>query len=187
MAEKHIDFKVNYRKLRIFEECNTSEIKFPMVLSAPHCGQFFPEEFLNAVKMDINELRSNEDSFVDELVRPASDAGIPMISMNINRAFVDVNRDKIEIDPAMFFNHPQKDLPMGRRCRVGLGVIHRISANNNNIYDGLLNFDEVQERFKTYTTLITSVCSSWLTNASRSLVSACWLTVIRCRPKSVPL
>ena len=93
MAEKHIDFKVNYRKLRIFEECNTSEIKFPMVLSAPHCGQFFPEEFLNAVKMDINELRSNEDSFVDELVRPASDAGIPMISMNINRAFVDVNRD----------------------------------------------------------------------------------------------
>ena len=143
MAEKHIDFKVNYRKLRIFEECNTSEIKFPMVLSAPHCGQFFPEEFLNAVKMDINELRSNEDSFVDELVRPASDAGIPMISMNINRAFVDVNRDKIEIDPAMFFNHPQKDLPMGRRCRVGLGVIHRISANNNNIYDGLLNFDEV--------------------------------------------
>ncbi len=148
MAEKHIDFKVNYRKLRIFEECNTSEIKFPMVLSAPHCGQFFPEEFLNAVKMDVNELRSNEDSFVDELVRPASDAGIPMISMNINRAFVDVNRDKIEIDPAMFFNHPQKDLPMGRRCRVGLGVIHRISANNNNIYDGLLNFDEVQERFK---------------------------------------
>ena len=96
MAEKHIDFKVNYRKLRIFEECNTSEIKFPMVLSAPHCGQFFPEEFLNAVKMDINELRSNEDSFVDELVRPASDAGIPMISMNINRAFVDVNRDKID-------------------------------------------------------------------------------------------
>ena len=71
VAEKHIDFKVNYRKLRIFEECNTSEIKFPMVLSAPHCGQFFPEEFLNAVKMDINELRSNEDSFVDELVRPA--------------------------------------------------------------------------------------------------------------------
>lgn len=62
----------------------------------------FPEEFLNAVKMDVNELRSNEDSFVDELVRPASDAGIPMISMNINRAFVDVNRDKIEIDPAMF-------------------------------------------------------------------------------------
>ena len=88
MAEKHIDFKVNYRKLRIFEECNTSEIKFPMVLSAPHCGQFFPEEFLNAVKMDVNELRSNEDSFVDELVRPASDAGIPMISMNINRCLL---------------------------------------------------------------------------------------------------
>lgn len=148
LTEKKSDFKVDYSKLKIFEEYNTSEMKFPVVLSAPHSGRIFPEEFLNAVQTDINELRSNEDSFVDELVMPASDAGIPLLAMNISRAFVDVNRDKIEIDPNMFFNHPQKDMPMGRRCRVGLGVIHRITANNNNIYDGLLNFDEAQERFK---------------------------------------
>ena len=119
-----------------------------MVLSVPHSGQTFPDEFLKAVKISLEELRSNEDTFVDELVKPASEAGIPMISMNIGRAFVDVNRDKIEIDPTMFFNHPQKDTPMGRRCRVGLGVIHRISAQNNNIYDGLLNYEEVCERLK---------------------------------------
>jgi len=187
VAEKHIDFKVNYRKLRIFEECNTSEIKFPMVLSAPHCGQFFPEEFLNAVKMDVNELRSNEDSFVDELVRPASDAGIPMISMNINRAFVDVNRDKIEIDPAMFFNHPQKDLPMGRRCRVGLGVIHRISANNNNIYDGLLNFDEVQERFKNVYDAYHKRLQQLVDKCVKKFGFCLLLTATQCRPKSAPL
>ena len=148
MNEKITDFKVNYKKLKIFEEYNTSEINFPMVLSVPHSGQTFPDEFLKAVKMSADELRSNEDTFVDELVKPASDARIPMISMNIGRAFVDVNRDKIEIDPAMFYNHPQKDTPMGRRCRVGLGVIHRISAQNNNIYDGLLNYEEVSERLK---------------------------------------
>ena len=75
----------------------------------------FPEEFLNAVKMDINGLRSLTKTLSSTKTCPAaSNAGIPMISMNINRAFVDVNRDKIEIDPA-FFNHPQKDLPMGRR------------------------------------------------------------------------
>ena len=148
MSEKITDFKVNYKKLKIFEEYNTSEINFPMVLSVPHSGQTFPDEFLKAVKISLDELRSNEDTFVDELVKPASDAGIPMISMNIGRAFVDVNRDKIEIDPAMFYNHPQKDTPMGRRCRVGLGVIHRISAQNNNIYDGLLNYEEVSERLK---------------------------------------
>ncbi len=148
MNEKITDFNVNYKKLKIFEEYNTSEINFPMVLSVPHSGQTFPDEFLKAVKMSADELRSNEDTFVDELVKPASDAGIPMISMNIGRAFVDVNRDKIEIDPTMFYNHPQKDTPMGRRCRVGLGVIHRISAQNNNIYDGLLNYEEVSERLK---------------------------------------
>lgn len=148
MSEKQIDFRVNYKKLDIFDEYNTKDVEYPVVLSAPHCGQIFPGEFLKAVAKDLNELRSNEDSFVNELVKEASDFGIPLIAMNINRAFVDVNRDKIEIDPTMFYNHQEKDAPMGRRCRVGLGVIHRITAQNKNIYDGLLNYDEVMERFK---------------------------------------
>lgn len=147
-TENNIDFKVDYKKLEIFDEYNTKDFEYPIVLSAPHGGQVFPEEFLNSVNVSLKELRSNEDSFVNELVKDASDAGIPLISMNINRAFVDVNRDKIEIDPTMFYNHPQKDAPMGRRCRVGLGVIHRITSRNKNIYDGLLNFDEVMDRFK---------------------------------------
>ena len=71
-----------------------------------------------------------------------------MISMNVARVFIDVNRDKIELDPSMYYNHPNPNLNMGRKCRVGLGVIHRISGNNSPIYDGLLNFDEINERIK---------------------------------------
>lgn len=149
LPDKIIDFSVDYSKLKIFDEFNTKDIKFPMVLSVPHKGSVFPEEFLAHTKYSPEELRCNEDSFVDELVVPASNAGIPMVAMNISRVFVDVNRDKIELDPTMFYNHPQADTNAGgRRCRVGLGVIHRITAKNHNIYDGLLNYDEVQERFK---------------------------------------
>ncbi len=147
MAEKNFDFKVDYTKIKIFEEYNTKDILYPLVLSSPHSGQVFPEEFLNAVSMPLNELRSNEDSFVDELVRPASDKGIPLIGMNISRAFIDVNRDKIEIDPQMYYNYPAgNDIQNGIRCRVGLGVVHRINAQRQNIYDGLLDYNEVQER-----------------------------------------
>lgn len=69
--------------------------------------------------------------------------------MNIARSFVDVNRDKIELDPTMFYNHPHANESNigGRRCRVGLGVIHRITAKNHSIYDGLLDYNEVTERF----------------------------------------
>ena len=53
----------------------------------------------------------------------------------------------MEIDPTMFYNYPYPELSMGRRCRLGLGVIHRITARNHPIYKGLLNYNEVQERF----------------------------------------
>ena len=127
MPDKHIDFKVDYAKLKIFDEHNVKDIKYPLVLSVPHKGAVFPEEFLANSQCSIAELRSNEDSFVDELVEAASNEGIPMIAMNIARSFVDVNRDKIELDPTMFYNHPHANETNigGRRCRVGLVTVLR--------------------------------------------------------------
>lgn len=147
MSDNHLNLTIDYQKLKIFDEYNTDNIKYPLVLSVPHKGQSFPEEFLHATAVSQTELRKNEDSFVDELVVKASDAGIPMIAMNVARSFIDVNRDKIEIDPNMFYNYPHPELSMGRRCRIGLGVIHRITARNHPIYKGLLDYNEVQERF----------------------------------------
>jgi len=86
MTEKKIDFKVDYSKLNIISEHNTKEPRYPMVLSVPHSGRVFPQEFLDRVDVSLNELRSNEDPFVDELVMEASNLGIPMVALNIGRA-----------------------------------------------------------------------------------------------------
>ena len=146
---KEISFKVDYKKYRITEEWNCENPQYPIVLSSPHSGQVFPEEFLANTGLTVNELRSSEDSFVSEIVKPASDAGIPLLSMNISRAFIDINRDKIEIDESMYYDLPQPSASLGsRRCRVGLGVIHRAVAQTKNIYAGLISYDEVQERIK---------------------------------------
>lgn len=149
VAEKHIDFKVNYKKLSIFEEYNTKDPAYPIVLSSPHSGKLFPPEFLANSALSEDELRSSEDCFVDEIIIEASNAGIPMIAMNIPRTFVDVNRDKIEIDETMYFDGKKpQDLIGSRRCRVGLGVIHRIVSQNKPIYDGLISYKEAMERIK---------------------------------------
>ncbi len=149
MTDKHIDFRINYKKLKIFDEFNTKDFQYPIVLSSPHSGSDFPQEFLQNSCRSESELRSSEDSFVNELIVDASNAGIPMISMNIPRTFVDVNRDKIEIDDTMYFDKaPSADTIGSRRCRVGLGVIHRIVAQNKPIYDGLISYAEAQERIK---------------------------------------
>lgn len=149
MSEKKIDFRVNYKKLKIFEEFNTKELLYPIVMSSPHSGRDFPPEFLANSCLTEQELRASEDSFVTEIVKSASEAGIPLLSLNIPRTFVDVNRDKIEIDEQMYFDAPKNPSNVGsRRCRVGLGVIHRIVSQNKKIYDGLISYDEVMERIK---------------------------------------
>ena len=47
---ENIDFKVDYSKLNIMDEFNADVLKYPLILSIPHCGTVFPEEFLQAVK-----------------------------------------------------------------------------------------------------------------------------------------
>lgn len=149
MNDKRLDFRIDYKKLSIFEEFNTKDMAFPIVMSSPHSGTLFPREFLENSVLSKEELRSSEDCYMTEMVRQASDAGIPLLSMNIPRTFVDVNRDKIELDETMFFDAPQSLGNAGsRRCRVGLGVLHRIVYPNKDIYGGKLSYKEALERIQ---------------------------------------
>ena len=148
MSEKTIDIKIDYKKLKIFDEFNTKDIKYPIVLSSPHAGSNFPKEFLEGSALTEHELKISEDSFVTDIVKKASDAGIPLISLNLPRTFVDVNRDKIELDDTMFYNAPKSNDTNSRRCRVGLGILHRVVYQNKNIYDGLLSYEDASDRIK---------------------------------------
>ncbi|MBQ9235536.1 MAG: N-formylglutamate amidohydrolase [Alphaproteobacteria bacterium] len=148
MSDKILNFRVNYKGLKIFDEFNINTPRFPIVLSSPHAGEVFPPEFLANSALSLPDLRSSHDCYVTELIKPASDAGMPLISMNISRTFVDVNRDKIELDDAMFYNAPPRNGINSRRCRVGLGVLHRVVYPNQNIYAGLLDYNEALERIK---------------------------------------
>ena len=147
MADKSIDFKIDYQNLSVYDEFNTDRLQYPLILSIPHSGSFFPPEFLQNVRFDEKILRRNEDLFVDELLRDAINKGLTAIKMNISRTFVDLNRDRLELDPTMFYNYPkEKDILYDKHCRVGLGVIHRINFKRENLYDGLLNYHEAEER-----------------------------------------
>ena len=148
MADK-LDIKIDYKKLKVLSEFNADKAEFPLVLAIPHSGTFFPAEFLENVACDVATLRRNEDIFVDELVKGAVEAKITTLKMEIARAFVDLNRDRLELDPAMYFNYPKdKDILYDKHCRVGLGVVHRINFKRENLYKGLLDYHEVEARLK---------------------------------------
>ncbi len=145
----NIDFIVDYSKLNIMDEYNTDELKYPLLLSIPHCGTVFPEEFLANILPDVVELRKNEDIFVKDLLEPAIQNGIPALNMNISRTFIDVNRAKMEIDPNMFYDYPKDDLGLNRhRSRYGLGIIHKVTADSAPIYAGPISYKEVEKRIE---------------------------------------
>lgn len=149
MENKKLDFKIDYKKMPVFVDYNIDNIKFPLVLSMPHSGSFFPPEFLEQVNSSVDVMRHNEDIFVDELMQPAIDAGVPAIKMLVSRSVIDLNRDRLELDPTMFYNYPKdKDILYDKHCRVGLGVVHRINYLREPLYKGLLDYKEVELRLK---------------------------------------
>ena len=146
----NIDFRVDYSKLNVLDVFNDDDIRYPLILSIPHCGTVFPEEFLKAVKPDVLTLRKNEDIFVYDLIKPAIDnAQITAVKLNLNRAFIDVNRAKVELDPNMFFDYPREDIGLNQqRSRYGLGIIHKVTADSQPIYAGKISYKEAEERIK---------------------------------------
>ena len=111
MADKKVVFTVNYKNLSVYDEFNVDKIQYPLILSIPHSGTVFPPEFLQNVRFDEKTLRRNEDLLVDELLQGAIAKGLTALKMNLSRAFVDLNRDRLELDPTMFYNYPkEKDI-----------------------------------------------------------------------------
>lgn len=147
MQNDKLDIVIDYKNMRIYSEKNTADLCYPLILSVPHSGQYFPPEFAANIQCDIPTMRRNEDLFVDELLTDAVDAGLPLLKMEVTRTFIDLNRDRLEVDPTMYYNYPCDDnIMFDKHCRVGLGVVHRINFRRENIYGGLLNYNEVQKR-----------------------------------------
>ena len=119
----------------------------PLVLASPHSGRDYPREFVAQSALDALTLRRSEDSFVDELFAAAPEKGAPLLSAQFPRAYLDVNREPYELDPAMFEDvlpdHVLTDTP---RVAAGLGTIARQVASGSEIYRHKLRFAEAERR-----------------------------------------
>ena len=51
-----------------FEIVEPAHWRAPIIFNSPHSGSIYPDEFLNASRIDLPTLRRSEDSFMDELI-----------------------------------------------------------------------------------------------------------------------
>jgi len=131
----------------VFELHRPAAERLPLILASPHSGSDYPADFVAASRLDPLALRRSEDSFVDELFGAAPSLGAPLLSARFPRAYLDVNREAYELDPAMFSDALPEFVNAGSpRVRMGLGTIARIVANGEEIYAGKLCFAEARRR-----------------------------------------
>lgn len=127
-----------------------AEQLLPLVVASPHSGSQYPSAFVAASRLDPLTLRRSEDAFVDEIFADAPRLGAPMLAARFPRAYLDVNREAWELDPAMFAEAlPDYVNARSARVRMGLGTIARVVASGEEIYGGKLSFADARERIET--------------------------------------
>ncbi len=123
----------------------------PFVFASPHSGRDYPADFVRAARLDPTTLRSSEDAFVDDLFAGVPGLGAVLLLARFPRAFVDVNREPLELDPDMFEDAlPSQANTRSARVSAGLGTIARIVANGEEIYAGKLRYAEAARRIERF-------------------------------------
>lgn len=116
----------------------------PAVFSSPHSGRDYPPELLARSRLDSHALRASEDAFVDRLFAAAPAWGSPLIAAVAPRAYVDLNRGPEELDPAVV--RDVRATGLNPRVAAGLGVVPRIVAEGQAIYNGKITLAEARRR-----------------------------------------
>ena len=116
----------------------------PFVFNSPHSGRIYPKSFLQASRLDPLTLRKSEDALVDELFAPVVKLGAPLMLAHFPRAYLDVNREPFELDPALIADQlPPYANSQTVRVIGGLGTVARVVADQEEIYSEPLKLETV--------------------------------------------
>jgi len=118
-----------------------------LVFASPHSGSIYPADMMAAARLDAEAIRGSEDAFVDQIIAGAPKLGAAVIQARLARAYIDLNREPWELDPAMFEDE-LPDYARSRSARViaGLGAIAKVAGEGRPIYARKLTFAEAQAR-----------------------------------------
>ncbi len=134
-----------------FEIMEPAEWRAPIIFNSPHSGSVYPDEFLDASRIDLPTLRRSEDSFMDELIGHLADRGFPIVRVHFPRSYVDVNREPYELDPRMFIGRlPSFANTRSMRVAGGLGTIPRVVGDGQEIYRERLSVDDALTRIEAF-------------------------------------
>jgi N-formylglutamate amidohydrolase len=113
-----------------------------VLLASPHSGRYYPADLTATARLDAIALRRSEDAFVDQLIASGPGLGLGLFTATHARAYVDVNRDPADWDPALFHDAPYRTGKPSERVQAGLGVVPRVVGIGLDIYPRRMCFAE---------------------------------------------
>lgn len=133
------------------------KFNYPILITVPHAGSFYPELFLKYYKKDLNFVRKIEDFKIDKVLKFLELESADIIIAECSRAVVDLNRSRKAIDNSMFDKVYEKGIIHEKiMLDYGLGVLPKKISNKpffsnklpvsyadfmlNNFYDPFHNF-----------------------------------------------
>jgi N-formylglutamate amidohydrolase len=119
----------------------------PVVIAVPHAGRDYPPTLQAIARVGVERLAALEDRFADMLCVDAARNGATIIVAHRARAWIDLNRDPREIDPAMVSPPPDPArLIHSAKLRAGLGLLPRRLGTIGELWTRRLSAEEVAER-----------------------------------------
>lgn len=128
----------------VFDERPARGPAVPVVFDSPHSGFEFPDDFHPVASLAA--LRTTWDAHVDRLVASAPGAGITLLAACFPRAYVDVNRDARDLDPALLALPWPEPLAPTDYSRRGMGLVRRLALPDVPMYDAPLAVEAVRAR-----------------------------------------
>ncbi len=128
-------------------------LKTPLVLSSPHSGRCYPKTFQAQSTLSLHQLRQSEDCYIDQLLAPLSGFGLPVLSANFPRIFVDVNRNADEWSVAATPENRSEGFSANspaitQRARLGFGVVPTRLGAHTDIYPHDISADLIRRRLE---------------------------------------
>lgn len=126
---------------------NVDDLQFPLLISVPHAGRVYPQEVMSNLAVPAAHLLRLEDRYADRLASTAITRGFATIVAHRPRAWVDLNRNRSEIDVDMINGLSPSQLPRpSRKVRGGLGVIPSRLHGVGNLWRKKWQWDQIDRR-----------------------------------------
>ncbi len=129
-----------------FTRIGPKQPRLPVVIAVPHAGREYPESLLANAAISPHRLAQLEDRHADMLVSDAVGSGAIAIVAVRARAWLDLNRDPREIDPAMIADAIPPGLIVSKRTRSGLGLFPRRIGTGPELWRHRMTAKEIAER-----------------------------------------